>query len=169
MSRETSKMFLNPAAPSPVYPRTYRASIAWQIYSVLLSGVVAAGGLAGIWYLGMGHGTHGPGEQIGLPLMLAPVVPYCVYDIFDTLRFQVILDADAIEVRRAWGKRRVERPMISGRRIVTSRHAYLSPKTLVLIPERGRGRPLRLPLVMQLDPPFLSWMEGIPDLDTKIA
>lgn len=143
------------------YPRRYGASAGWLIYGLLLSGIVGIFAVFAAWYVGAGHEMRGAAKAFAFA-GAALAIALCTFDIADTLSFSVILDFDAIEVRRAWGKRRLQRDAIADYQFVRKRrHRGLGPRTLVLLP-RGQGQQtLKLPWVVRSDPPFLRWLASL--------
>jgi hypothetical protein len=152
------------------YPRTYRASIGWLVYSLLLSGLGGALLIAGAWYFGTGHEMNGPGQAIAFSIACSMGALFCGFDMADTLTFTVTLYSDAIEVHRSWGKRTLRRAQIAGYPTTKSpRHPGLAPNTLVFPTRRPGTKSLNLPLVIRPDPPFLRWLASLSDVAAKTS
>ena len=87
---------------------------------------------------------------------------YCLLDIFDTFRFQLILVNDAIAVRRAWGTRQLARTDIASWS-EEPRPYRLSYRRIILRPHKDtRLRALRVPLIFKVDEAFAKWLAELP-------
>src|SRR5215470_4011437 len=81
------------------YPRTYSPSLGNRIVWFSFGGLLAAGGVFGVWYslvAGEVLGPKGPTVTISLSLMLVLLGGYLIVSMLSS---KVILRADAIEVR----------------------------------------------------------------------
>jgi hypothetical protein len=126
-----------------------------------LGGIAMAGGLFAIWYSVSGGGLTFR-ETTALELGGSFFVLIGLYLILDTVKSKVILYHEKIEVHDLLPTRRLWRDEILGRRIIQGPH---NSRTLLLIPRSASQKKIKLPLILQTDASFWSWMSTIPDLD----
>jgi|NGEPerStandDraft_6_1074524.scaffolds.fasta_scaffold84708_1 hypothetical protein len=138
------------------YPRTYRTSLVWRAFHLIL-------GFAFISF-GVSHLRSAlAGPQVNVFWLMwgifFPVVGILamLYD----LKYRVVLFPDRIEVQGLVFTRVLRRDEILGRRL--RQHAK-GPPTILLVP-RGAQRPLGVQLVLKTDSAFWEWMNTVPDLD----
>ena len=154
----------SPAFDPAAYPRTYRMRRGWRILALATGAGFMVGG--GELLAAAVAGRAGPAAgRAGLAACGIAVLLFGAALVADTLRSKVVLTADAIENHGLHRTIRARRDELAGRRLV---RAGRTP-TLVL-ERRGPGaRPLRLPLVVNVDAAFEAWLGTIPDLDAGPA
>ncbi len=135
----------------PSYPRTYLPSISNRISFIIVGTGLIVGLPWMLWtssHASAGLRTYETVFSVlsGAGLLLA------------TFRYKVILEADAITVRRLWSTRRLRRDEIAEREILTNRGG----ETEILIPRDENEKKLAFPLWMQKDLEFFAWFEKIP-------
>ena len=139
------------------YPRTYRTSLVWRAFHLIL-------GFAFISF-GVSHLRSAlAGPQVNVFWLMwgifFPVVGILamLYD----LKYRVVLFADRIEVQNLVSTRVLRRDEILGRRLVQGGEYQI----MRLVP-RGAQRPLGVLLVLKTDSAFWEWMNTVPDLDAQ--
>lgn len=145
------------------YPRTYGVAARYRVLFLLLGGAVLLGGLLGMWYFGSGHEMRSAREALvfvvlcfGFTLLGGALVLY-------VSSTRLTLYPDAIELRDFVKTRRLRRQDIAGRRVLEAQHVSV----LMLEPERGRGKPLKITRVLATDAIAEAWFATLPDLDAK--
>ena|SRR5215472_11186226 len=141
------------------YPRTYSPSLGNRIVWISFGGLLAVGGVFGIYYsvvAGEELGPKGPTVTISLSLMLALLGGYLIASM---LLSKVILRADAIEVRNLLSRQTMLRQEIMGRRF------FFGTGTIELIPRDKQKKKLKIAYLTNPDSAFAAWFESIPDLD----
>ena len=136
---------------------------------------MAKGQKIACWFLGLMFGAMGVGmlflgtrdqvepvvaaffDAMGVCLLFVPV--YCV---FYANRAQLTLDANTIEVRKAFSTRRLEVRDILGRRTIQTRSGSFP----MIVPKSGRSWRVEVS-TFGLDDRFKAWLNALPDLDAQ--
>ncbi|RAO76394.1 hypothetical protein CA260_00155 [Dyella jiangningensis] len=142
------------------YPVVYRVTTTQKIACGFLGLLFGAMGI-GLFYLAQnGRSGDASGALLGFVAIGFLAIPVCA--LFYAMNARVTLEARAIEVRGAFGTRRLETRDIAGRRLVTGRNVVYP---LIVVKE---GRPLRLVRsTFGLDDRFNAWFNALPDLDEQ--
>ncbi|WP_130620839.1 PH domain-containing protein [Dyella amyloliquefaciens] len=142
------------------YPLVYRVTTGQKIACGFLGLLFGAMGI-GLFYLAQnGRSDGASGAFLGFVAMCLLAIP--VYALAYAMNARVTLEARAIEVRGAFGTRRLETGDIVGRRLVSGRSVVYP----VIVPKQGR--PLRLTrATFGLDDRFNAWFSALPDLDEQ--
>jgi hypothetical protein len=147
---------------SATFPRTYSLSRdAWR-FMVTVGLLVMVLGVAGSIYIGLHTDDPIKGRVVGGTLCGAFAILGLLL-LLNVRRYQVILGAGYIEVVELFGRRRLERINILGRRHFQSN---AGTGRWILIPERGFGRKLELSMFLATDADFVTWVLSLPDLDS---
>jgi len=139
------------------YPRTYRTSLVWRAFHLIL----------GFAFISFGVSTlrsalAGPQVDVfrlmwGIFFPLVGILAM-LYD----LKYRVVLFADRIEVQRLLVSTRVlRRDEILGRRLVEVKGSQI----IRLVPRSGQPLVRVCPANLKTDTAFWEWMDSIPDLD----
>jgi hypothetical protein len=150
-----------PAFDPTRYPRTYVPSLGNRAVWISFGGLLAVGGVFGVWYslvAGNELGPKGPAVTISLSLMLVLLGGYLIVSMLSS---KVILRADAIEVRNLLSSKTMLRQEIMGRRF------FFSTGTIELIPREEYKKKLKVAFLTNPDAAFAAWFESIPDLDER--
>lgn len=142
------------------YPLVYRVTMGQKIACALLGLMFGGMGVGLFFLLQNGRADGFGGAFLGMLAVGLLVVP--VYAVAYAINARVTLEARAIEVRQAFGMRRLETKDILGRRLVTGRNVVYP----VIVPKEGRT--LRLTRsTFGLDDRFNAWFNALPDLDEQ--
>jgi hypothetical protein len=97
-------------------------------------------------------------------LVALPAVFFGGYLVLEAYKLRVILDPDAITVKRTFSSRRLLRCEIAGWK---TGNGGRGTTTRVLIPQDDGKKALKFPEILQTDPAFFTWFVGIPDLNSR--
>ncbi len=163
-----AKAHLTPAQATDLfdpalYPRKYRVSARSRAVYLLLGGVVAAAGLAGMWYFATGHESKTAEEAMMLTAVCFAFVILGGVLILYMLTSKIVLYADAVEVRDFLLVRKLRREDIAGRRLIDGHYVSV----LALVPKRAEAKKLKITQIMQTDAVFDAWVATLPDLDAQ--
>ncbi|AIF46320.1 hypothetical protein [Dyella japonica] len=140
------------------YPLVFTVTRGQKIACWLLGVLFGSMGVGVLFLTGQGRMERGGAfltGAIGLCLLYVPI--YCA---LYASRARVTLEANAIEVRKAFSRRRVETRDIRGRRMMQGRGGIYP----VIVPKAGTA--LRLEgSIFGLDDRFKAWFNALPDLD----
>jgi len=153
------------AMPAYEYPRVYRPKGPWRLAMQVLGAIPIIGGSIGLWYFGTGHETHAAAVVIMLIFCTAFLL-MGAYLLFYTLRAQVTLRQDDIELTELTSTTTLRRDQILGYR---SRPGSQGPPTLILIPREGAGKKLTIASMFAFDQAFHDWISTLPNLDVRDA
>jgi hypothetical protein len=126
-----------------------------------LGGLLAIGGLLGVWYFATGHEAPSSGAAILMSLICFSFALLGGYLAVSMLIFKVILSADAVEVQSLGSRQTLRRDEIAGRRLLPTQ--YIS--TLEFVPREKGKKKLKIGMTMRRDAAFDAWLASIPDLD----
>jgi hypothetical protein len=154
------------AALSPE-ARIYRLSRAWQALQGLAGALLFVAGVAGFWYFGIA--SLGPNNAlVGLLATLG-----CGYlasggaqMIQDSFTQRLVLDGEVLHWDNLWGPRECRRGEIATKQTL---HRRNNPAQLLLRDKDPARRPLKIPLIFDLDTQFDAWLLSIPDADALAA
>jgi hypothetical protein len=145
-----------PLSPAD-YPRTYRTSLVWRAFHLILGFAFISFGVSPLRSALAGPQVNVFWLMWGISFPLVGILAM-LYD----LKYRVVLFADRIEVQRPLVSTRVlRRDEILGRRLL--QHVK-GPPSILLVP-RGAQRPLGVTLDLKTDAAFWEWMNTVPDLD----
>ena len=150
---------LNPAD----YPRTYRMSPRWMIFMLVFGLAALTGGAWGIWYFQLPGHARDPISALVLRAFMLFVAGFGSYVVLSAVKSRVVLYPDRLAVYDVLKTRTLERDQIRGRRFLDTQN---SPGMFVLVPREGRPK-IKIARVYVMDPPFVRWMESLPDLDSQ--
>lgn len=146
----------------PRYPRVYGVRRGWKVTVYGGSLLVGALGAVCAYVALIGESERGLASQLMLVVVALAFVALGLYTIVEVGRSQVTLTEDELEIC-GLRSRRVPRDKITGRRLV----GQSSPATLLLV--LAEQDSLRIPLILDFDDAFQSWVADIPDLDAQDA
>ncbi len=142
------------------YPLIYRVTTGQKIACGFLGVLFGAIGIGMAYLVQQGQSDSAVGALLGFMAVCLLAVP--VYALVYAINARVTLEAQAIEVRKAFGARRLEAREIEGRRLVPGKNVVYP----VIVPKQGSS--LRLDRsTFGLDDRFDAWFKALPDLDEK--
>jgi len=143
------------------YPRAYPASRGWKVFMALLGGIVAFGGLMGVWYFGTGHEVYNIDGQVLLLGMSLAFVLLGFACATMTLRAKLVLAPLAIEEHGLFNVNRVLRQEIAGYRF-----RIVQGVNLLEVTTNGpKPKVQRISLLFKPDEQFQNWFAGIEDFN----
>jgi hypothetical protein len=145
------------------YPRSYRFT-RWVQWVMALMGAGVTGGclLLSVSILSGSDTPQGP--KVLLATLLGAVSLLGLYLIVSAVRYQVTLDADAIEIAGAIRHRLILRRDIRG---IRRRVAKNNTASWTVVVNDGAGRNLQLSRSLNTDREFFAWLKSFPDLDRE--
>ncbi|MBL0729836.1 DUF4034 domain-containing protein [Piscinibacter sp. HJYY11] len=148
-----------PVFDRSAYPRRYRLESTWRallgLFSLAL--LAAAAGLIAFQHLGPGLKSLPPEVGTVLTIGCAALALFGLKGLVGVATHEVVLTADAIDVRGLWATRSIECTQIAGWRRTHS--------GLKLVLQAGRSVPLSSRL--ERDDAFDAWLLRFPDLDLQ--
>ena len=150
----------NSTLDPPLYPRTYRPSMAWRVFVVLLGGGLATGGLFGTFNGIVDHKSSGNEGVVVASLLFVLLGGYCVISI---LMSKVVLSFDTVESTDGFSSRTMRREEVAGSYF---RRAG-ADSVLVLVSRLENQKDLKIPLYIQTDDVFQEWLASVSDFDAQ--
>lgn len=145
------------------YPRTYRASVDWYIFSVLVGGLCGGAGAAGALFFASGRDPKTQGTAaILLTVLCLMFFALGSYLIFSVFRFRIVLTRDTIEVHPTSSSTGYRRDEFAGWRQIKGSKG---PNTLVLVRRDPLQKPVKIIQYFNLDAGFLLWLSPLINLD----
>jgi hypothetical protein len=144
------------------YPRTYASSTEGKIWMSLGGGILCAGGLAVLLYIGV-HAHEEPNASIlfvRAAIMLLPTL-LGAYSVMSIVRHKIVLTNNAIEQYGGLKIEKMRRDSIAG---------YILKKVkgidvLELTPNQEEMKKMKVYLPFNRDHEFNTWLEGLQNLD----
>jgi hypothetical protein len=147
-----------------LYPRSYRVAPSSRIPYVVLGGLSALAGLAGVVYFATGHqAASSPGAAVFLSVLSFSFVLLGSSVCASVLRTKVTLSPDSIEVESLFSSRKLSRTDIAGRRILRAQYMNI----LELTPRNQSEKKLKISLILKTDTAFDRWFSTLPDLNAE--
>jgi hypothetical protein len=144
---------------SHMYPRTYSVSRGRKLLTVLLALPLGSACLVGVWY----YGTRlAGGTAAVVSSLLAASAAAAVWFIASILKRQLVLTADALQIRGVFTHNVVQRSTIRQFRIL-SRSGILELE--IAEPVADRTHKVKVHLGYQFDEAFADWFEGLHNPD----
>jgi TPR repeat protein len=147
---------------APQFPRVYRVTRGWQVFTFAMCGLLGIPALTGIGYFAITQDVSSLGLRLLMMTFCGGFVILTSYTTFDILASRLTLGADTIEFSHLFVRRSLRRAMIAGRRRRASRNA---PATLILLPVDPAAKPLKIPQTLRRDAVLDQWLASLPDLD----
>ncbi|HET6554077.1 MAG TPA: hypothetical protein VFG49_11125 [Dyella sp.] len=142
------------------YPLVYRVTTGQKVACGFLGVLFGAMGIGLLYLLQTGHSDGLATAFLAFMAMCLLAIP--VYAFAYASNASVTLEANAIEIRKAFGSRRLERAGIEGRRLMRGRNAVYP----LIVPKQGA--PMQIARsTFGLDDRFNAWFDDLPDLDEK--
>ena len=144
-----------------LYPRTYTTSTGYRVFLLAISLMIFLAALFGLWYFGSGHEMRNRPEAVVFVSFCSFFLLLATYLALATLKFKIVLTADAIEAQELFSRKRLARSNISGWR--TTQTQYVS--TLLFVPRPEAGKKLKFAMTFTADDAFENWVDSLPNLD----
>ena len=150
----------NSTLAPPLYPITYRPSIAWRVFIVLLGCGITTGGFFGA-YTAIGDHKRSGNEALVLASFLFILLGgYCLISI---LMAKVVLSSDAIESTNGFSYRTMRREEIASWYF----RGAGADSVLVLVSRLEMHKDLKIPLYIKTDDVFDEWLASVPFTDAQ--
>ena len=153
---------LTPLPMSFVYPRVYRPRAVARALGYAMAAAFAGGGVALALRL---TSVAQPKLTIYGVLATSLVAAGAALALY-TMRYRVILDADAVTVTQLWGQRRLALADIAGRRARVDPQSGLVTTRIVPTPAAPKHIDV-MERVMIVDDAYRDWIARLPDLDAR--
>ncbi len=140
--------------------KAYQATGFWRYFLFLCGVLLAAGGVAGVWF----SATVKSPLRVWLAGLCFGLLLLGVYTLLSLFRSKVILFADHICVQELTRRKVLYCNEIRGWRI-----GRTSPACLVLEPRNKPHHAVKIALIFPLDERFLKWLEPLTSLDDEDA
>ena len=150
---------------SPVYPITYRPSIAWRVFLALLGVGIATGGFFGTYTAIVDHEVVDHKSSGNEVLFLASFLMILLggYCLISVLMAKVVLSFDVIESTNGFSSRTMRREEVASWYF----RGFGADSVLVLVSRKENQKKLKIPLYIKTDDVFDEWLASVPDYDAQ--
>lgn len=148
----------------PAVGEAYACPLVWwgRALCVFLALVLLS--LAGLFSALLLQGQLPDAQQLPFSLLAVSAALLATYPLLYAWRCRLTLDADGIELRGAFGARRLALSDVAGRRTLRSQYGT----SVQIWPKAPGAKPLRFsPAAMNPDTRFNAWLRSVPDLDQQ--
>ena len=147
-----------PIADTPTFPRTYRMSLAWRVFSFVAGPLLFGFGCIGFIRVGSGPTVA---ADILLHLLAIIMAALGAYSVVSAIVSRVVLDQESYTIISPLGHRTIRRGEIRGRREIRNPQG---PGWLVFEMRSPKRRRVRIEQDFQSDPILDAWIASLPDL-----